>query len=147
MKIKYFAWMKRTVGVAEEDVTPPASVATVGDLVTWLRGKSAGHASSGVDARKSARRPRAGRRFTGQLSWQSSHPKSHSPMAGRRCMGMRPRFSIVWKLTQVRASRMPGATKAPVGHESMQRVHAPHDLARGASGSISRSVRMVASRV
>ena len=46
MKIKYFAWMKRTVGVAEEDVTPPANVTTVGELVAWLRERSAGHAEA-----------------------------------------------------------------------------------------------------
>ena len=32
MKVKYFAWMKRTVGVAEEEVTPPVDVTTVGEL-------------------------------------------------------------------------------------------------------------------
>ena len=31
MKVKYFAWMKRTVGVAEEEVAPPADVRTVGE--------------------------------------------------------------------------------------------------------------------
>jgi sulfur-carrier protein len=46
MKVKYFAWMKRTVGVAEEDVTPPADVRTVGDLVAWLRNRSGGHAEA-----------------------------------------------------------------------------------------------------
>jgi len=46
MKVKYFAWMKRTVGVAEEEVSPPASVTTVGELVAWLRGRSAGHAEA-----------------------------------------------------------------------------------------------------
>jgi len=46
MKVKYFAWMKRTVGVAEEEVTPPADVQTVGDLVAWLRGRSGGHAEA-----------------------------------------------------------------------------------------------------
>jgi molybdopterin synthase sulfur carrier subunit len=46
MKVRYFAWMKRTVGVPEEDVTPPADVHTVGDLVTWLRGRSTGHAEA-----------------------------------------------------------------------------------------------------
>jgi molybdopterin synthase sulfur carrier subunit len=46
MKVRYFAWMKRTVGVAEEDVSPPADVRTVGELVTWLRGRSAGHAEA-----------------------------------------------------------------------------------------------------
>jgi molybdopterin synthase sulfur carrier subunit len=46
MKVRYFAWMKRTVGVSEEDVALPADVATVGDLVKWLRHKSSGHAEA-----------------------------------------------------------------------------------------------------
>ena len=46
MKVRYFAWMKRTVGMAEEDVSPPDSVTTVGELVVWLRGRSAGHAEA-----------------------------------------------------------------------------------------------------
>ena len=46
MKVRYFAWMKRTVGVPEEEVTPPADIATVGDLVAWLRTRSPGHAEA-----------------------------------------------------------------------------------------------------
>ncbi|HTR87744.1 MAG TPA: MoaD/ThiS family protein [Reyranella sp.] len=46
MKVRYFAWMKRTVGVADEEVSPPAEVRTVGDLVNWLRDRSAGHAEA-----------------------------------------------------------------------------------------------------
>lgn len=46
MKVRYFAWMKRTVGVTEEEVSPPAEVTTVGDLVKWLRGRSVGHAEA-----------------------------------------------------------------------------------------------------
>jgi molybdopterin synthase sulfur carrier subunit len=46
MKVRYFAWMKRTVGTADEEVTPPAEVKTVGDLVVWLRGRSTGHAEA-----------------------------------------------------------------------------------------------------
>ncbi|GEP60165.1 molybdopterin converting factor subunit 1 [Reyranella soli] len=46
MKVRYFAWMKRTVGVADEEISPPADVRTVGDLVTWLRNRSAGHAEA-----------------------------------------------------------------------------------------------------
>lgn len=46
MKVRYFAWMKRTVGLPEEEVSPPAEVKTVGELVTWLRGRSAGHAEA-----------------------------------------------------------------------------------------------------
>ncbi|MCF8532277.1 MAG: molybdopterin converting factor subunit 1 [Reyranella sp.] len=46
MKVRYFAWMKRTVGVADEEVNPPADVRTVGDLVAWLRTRSPGHAEA-----------------------------------------------------------------------------------------------------
>ena len=46
MKIRYFAWMKRTVGVAEEEIAPPPEVRTVGDLVAWLRARSPGHAEA-----------------------------------------------------------------------------------------------------
>jgi len=46
MKVRYFAWMKRTVGMAEEEIDPPAEVRTVGDLVTWLRNRSGGHAEA-----------------------------------------------------------------------------------------------------
>ena len=44
--MRYFAWMKRTVGLPEEEVTLPAEVRTVGDLVVWLRARSAGHAEA-----------------------------------------------------------------------------------------------------
>ncbi|MBI3199884.1 MAG: molybdopterin converting factor subunit 1 [Rhodospirillales bacterium] len=46
MRVRYFAWMKRTVGVPEEEVNPPANVRTVGELVEWLRSRSAGHAEA-----------------------------------------------------------------------------------------------------
>ena len=36
MKIKYFAWLKEKVGCAEEELTLPAEVATVGMLIDWL---------------------------------------------------------------------------------------------------------------
>ena len=46
MRVKYFAWMKRTVGVPEEEVLPPPEVRTVGELVAWLRTRSDGHAEA-----------------------------------------------------------------------------------------------------
>lgn len=39
MKLLYFAWLKTKTGLAEEDVTPPEGVATVGELLTWLEGR------------------------------------------------------------------------------------------------------------
>ena len=39
MKIVYFAWVRERVGRPEEEVEPPAGVATVADLVRWLKGR------------------------------------------------------------------------------------------------------------
>jgi sulfur-carrier protein len=46
MKVKYFAWVRERIGVAEESVDPPADVRTVSDLIDWLsrRGDSYAHA-------------------------------------------------------------------------------------------------------
>lgn len=46
MKILYFAWVRERVGKPEEEVAPPASVTTVGDLIAWLAGRGEGHASA-----------------------------------------------------------------------------------------------------
>ena len=39
MKLRYFAWVRERIGRPEEDLEPPAEVATVGDLLTWLKGR------------------------------------------------------------------------------------------------------------
>jgi len=39
VKVLYFAWVRERVGKAEEDVAPPADVATVADLIAWLSGR------------------------------------------------------------------------------------------------------------
>jgi molybdopterin synthase sulfur carrier subunit len=39
MKVLYFAWIRERVGKAEEDLSPPANVQTVTDLVEWLKGR------------------------------------------------------------------------------------------------------------
>ena len=39
MKVLYFAWVRERVGKAEEDIAPPAGVATVSDLIAWLAGR------------------------------------------------------------------------------------------------------------
>ena len=44
MKLRYFAWVRERVGKTEEDVDPPATVATVGDLVGWLVQRGEGYA-------------------------------------------------------------------------------------------------------
>ena len=39
VKLLYFAWVRERVGKGEEIVDPPAGVATVADLMTWLAGR------------------------------------------------------------------------------------------------------------
>jgi molybdopterin synthase sulfur carrier subunit len=46
LKILYFAWVREAIGLGEELVEPPADVATVADLVTWLASRSPGHAEA-----------------------------------------------------------------------------------------------------
>jgi sulfur-carrier protein len=46
MKAVYFAWVRERIGKAEEEIAPPADVATVGELIAWLsrRGEEYAHA-------------------------------------------------------------------------------------------------------
>jgi sulfur-carrier protein len=36
VKLRYFAWVRERIGKGEEVVEPPAEVATVAELMTWL---------------------------------------------------------------------------------------------------------------
>ena len=49
MRILYFAWVRERVGMAEEEVTPPAGVADVAALVDWLATRSDGHRAAFAD--------------------------------------------------------------------------------------------------
>lgn len=49
MRIRYFAWVRERIGIDEEEVTPPAGVATVGDLLDWLKGRGEGYAYALAD--------------------------------------------------------------------------------------------------
>ena len=39
MKLLYFAWVRERIGKADEDVSPPAGVVTIADLIKWLSGR------------------------------------------------------------------------------------------------------------
>lgn len=51
LTILYFAWLRERTGVAEESVTVPAGIGTVGELVAWLAGRGPGHASAFANRR------------------------------------------------------------------------------------------------
>ncbi len=44
MKVRYFAWVRERVGKTEEEIDPPAGVATVGEFVAWLAQRGDGYA-------------------------------------------------------------------------------------------------------
>ncbi len=51
MKVRYFAWIRQKVGVAEEEVSPPADVRTIQDLLDWLARTSPRHAEAFSEAK------------------------------------------------------------------------------------------------
>jgi molybdopterin synthase sulfur carrier subunit len=42
LELLYFAWLRERVGCSQENVTLPDGVATVADLLAWLRGRGPG---------------------------------------------------------------------------------------------------------
>ena len=44
MKAVYFAWVREGVGKTEEELDPPPTVTTVGDLIAWLSRQGDGYA-------------------------------------------------------------------------------------------------------
>ncbi len=46
LKILYFAWVRERLGKTQEEIEPPAEIATVGELMNWLakRGDEYAHA-------------------------------------------------------------------------------------------------------
>ncbi|WP_294190368.1 molybdopterin converting factor subunit 1 [uncultured Sphingomonas sp.] len=49
MQLLYFAWVRERIGFGAEEVDPPATVATVADLIVWLSSRSEGHAAAFAD--------------------------------------------------------------------------------------------------
>jgi molybdopterin synthase sulfur carrier subunit len=39
MRVLYFAWVKEKVGVTEEQIDPPDGVATIAELIDWLKSR------------------------------------------------------------------------------------------------------------
>lgn len=46
MRVLYFAWIRSTIGRAEEDVSLPAGISDVAGLIDWLRTLSPAHAEA-----------------------------------------------------------------------------------------------------
>ena len=44
MKAVYFAWVRERIGVTDEEIFPPDSVGTVGELIAWLSSRDENYA-------------------------------------------------------------------------------------------------------
>lgn len=51
MKLKYFAWVRERIGMAEEEVELPGEVVSARDLLEWLKGRGEGYAHALQDPR------------------------------------------------------------------------------------------------
>lgn len=49
MRLVYFAWVRERIGLAEEIVSPPVELVTIGELVDWLVTRGAGYAEAFAD--------------------------------------------------------------------------------------------------
>jgi molybdopterin synthase sulfur carrier subunit len=56
LRLVYFAWVKEKTGIAAEEIDVPASVATVAELIAWLktRGPEFAHAFARTEAIRAA---------------------------------------------------------------------------------------------
>lgn len=72
VKLVYFAWVREKMGRAEETVSVPTTVATIADLVQWLR-------SRGPEYESAFERPEIVRAAIDQ-----AHVKPHATVAGAR---------------------------------------------------------------
>jgi molybdopterin synthase sulfur carrier subunit len=52
VKLVYFAWVRQKAGRGEEDLTLPAGVKNVGDLVAHLRARGGGYAEAFADVKR-----------------------------------------------------------------------------------------------
>jgi molybdopterin synthase sulfur carrier subunit len=39
MRVLYFAWVKEKAGIAAEEIDPPATIATIAELIDWLKAR------------------------------------------------------------------------------------------------------------
>lgn len=46
MTVLYFAWLREKIGLASEDLSPPAHVRTVGALLDWLEARGPQYAAA-----------------------------------------------------------------------------------------------------
>ena len=72
MRVLYFAWVRERVGKTDEEISPPAGVRTVAELMEWLAGRGEEYASA-FENRKAIR-----------AAIDRSHVRPETAIAGAR---------------------------------------------------------------
>ncbi|MCO5091112.1 molybdopterin converting factor subunit 1 [Bosea sp. (in: a-proteobacteria)] len=72
MRIVYFAWVRERVGLPEETLPIPAGLATVADLVRWLKARGEGYEAAFANER------------IVRAALDHVHAKPESPLGGAR---------------------------------------------------------------
>jgi sulfur-carrier protein len=72
VKLLYFAWVRERIGKGEETIDPPVSVATVGDLMSWLASRGDEYALA-FESSKFIR-----------VAIDRTHVKASAPIAGAK---------------------------------------------------------------
>ncbi len=49
MKLLYFAWVRQRTGIGAEDVQLPEHIATVADVIDWLKSRDEGYEAAFAD--------------------------------------------------------------------------------------------------
>jgi len=49
MKLVYFSWVREKIGTDREEIHPPADIATVNDLIAWLKKQGEGYEAAFAD--------------------------------------------------------------------------------------------------
>ena len=78
MKLVYFAWVRERIGLPEEDVSPPAEIVSVRDLLGWLKSRGEGYEAA-------LRHPEAIR-----VAINHQHVGHREPIAGAREIALFP---------------------------------------------------------
>lgn len=78
MKLLYFAWVRERIGRKEEEVDLPGDIATVGELVDWLKAR-------GLEYEHALAEPRAIR-----VALDKVHVDPSAPIAGAREVALFP---------------------------------------------------------
>jgi sulfur-carrier protein len=72
MRALYFAWVRERIGKAEEELTPPPEVTTIGGMIDWLKTRGEEYAYAFENARNI------------RAAIDRAHVKHDAPISGAR---------------------------------------------------------------